>query len=238
MKHARSEAGNVFFLILLGVVLFAAFTVAVTRSTQQGGSANPENDKLMATNIIKYGTTLKNAVDQLRAQNISEADISFANSTVSGYGTVGANPSAEVFNFAGGGIVYEVPDAKWLDGISTAQTGYGEWRFTGTNLIAGFGSYVDASLSPASPKGHLVAILPYVKENICKEINRLLHGSATVQFTESTFDLTKFTGTYNDLDGPQIYNDAEPSYVNYKDEGCVNPESAGKYFYYRLLIAR
>lgn len=242
MKHARSHAGNAFFLILLGVVLFAAFSAAVLRTTSQSGSTNPERDKLDASLIIKYGGVLRSAVNQMRALGISESDISFANATVTGYGTLGTNAPAEVFNSSGGGIAYEIPNSRWLDGVSTAQTGYGEWVFTGADAIRfGVGTPLSGYCSAASCK-ELVAILPYIKKAICLEINKQLGiGGATPTIYQDVqaIQFTKFTGTFG-ANSDSIGDSAD----NMKSQlqGCIegggSGPAAGTYHYYQVLIAR
>lgn len=240
MKHAQSEAGNVFFLILLGVALFAAFTAAVMSSSSKGGSANPDRDKLEATNIIKYGNTLKSAVDQLRSRGgLSESDISFANSTVSGYGTVGANPTAEVFHIEGGGIAYETPDSRWLNSAFSLQTGYGEWRFTGVNPVYLVGTPSTGNCGAASSCKELLAVLMFVKESVCDEINKQLgttDASGNPHVSTSPADVTKFTGTF----GSSAYHIRDTAdELGGVQQACIGISSIpGSYHYYHVLIAR
>lgn len=231
MKHATSDSGNVLFLILIGIALFAAFTMAVTRTSRTDTGNSPQQDKLDATRIMQYGGTLKSAVELLRGANgISEGDISFANGTVSGYGTVGANPTAEVFNASGGAISYEAPETRWLDGVSTAQTGYGEWIFTGTNKVRRLATDCEAASC-----AELLAILPYIKKSVCLQLNKAIVNDATVHPAEDGIDLTKFQ--------PSGYSFVADLYANGGQydglsKFCIFDSSADRYFYVHVLIAR
>lgn len=60
MKRMR---GNILFIILLAVVLFAALSYAVTNSIRGGGKdGGDENAKTAATDIINYATLIENEV--------------------------------------------------------------------------------------------------------------------------------------------------------------------------------
>ena len=242
MKHKDSQAGNAFFIILIGIALLAVFGMVVTRSSSTDTGATNERDKIAATSIIQYGNVVKGAIDQMRSNGISESDISFSNNIVSGYGTVGANPSAEVFNVSGGGITYEAPNASWLDSTYSAQTGYGQWIFNGVNagrLNVGTPAGT-AAFCPTASCVELTLILPYVKKSICTEISKrfnLLSGGNPIQ-DANTISFTKFTGTFS-YNGEFIGDAA--GLMNSTYEGCVEgggTPAAGTYHYFKVLIAR
>ncbi|GBH32909.1 hypothetical protein, partial [Sphingobium xenophagum] len=61
--HTRSQRGNVLFLILLGVALFAALNYAVTSSMRgEGKSGSSESYELAVTQILQWATTLQHTV--------------------------------------------------------------------------------------------------------------------------------------------------------------------------------
>lgn len=243
MKHAASDSGNVLFLILIGIALFAAFTMAVTRTSRTDNGSSAQQDKLAATRIIQYGDTLKGAVDQLRTNGIGESAISFANGTVLSYGTAGTSPSAEIFNTSGGNIVYEAPDTSWLDGIHTALPIYGQWYFTGGSFVRDVGSPVGSDCAAAGCV-ELIAMLPYIRKEICQKINSAYGikapGGAPPVNADASIASPYFTGTYSITD--QFGDDSAVGLMNGRMGGCVEgggtfPPS-GSYVYYRVLIAR
>lgn len=241
MKHVKPQNGNAFFLILLGVALVAAFSMAVTRSSSVETGATSERDRIAATRIIAYGNTLRSATEQMRSNGISESDISFANNIVTGYGTVGANPSAEIFNSSGGAITYEKPDATWLDGTYSLQDGFGEWRFTGDNAVRNIGTPASAACGAMVGCKELLVILPYVKKNVCTLINNNTNykeTAGTIPVDATTFGLTKFTGTFSASD----VDIAPTSSVTWgRMQGCIEgggTPATGSYHYFQVLIAR
>jgi len=74
----HSEHGNVLFLILIAVALFAALSYAVTSSNRTGGgSTERERAGLVASEIINYEIALRTAVTKLQASGCSLENISF-----------------------------------------------------------------------------------------------------------------------------------------------------------------
>lgn len=64
MSRSR-ERGNILFLILLAVVLFAALSYAVTSSMRGGGNdASNEKDQLTASNLIEYAADIQSKLQR------------------------------------------------------------------------------------------------------------------------------------------------------------------------------
>ncbi len=67
-----TQRGNILFLILLAVVLFAALSYAVTSSTRGGGKdASPEKYKTMAAQLVQFGTLVEQSI--IRARTVGGA---------------------------------------------------------------------------------------------------------------------------------------------------------------------
>lgn len=107
----RFERGNVLFLILIAVVLFAGLSYAVTQSSRGGGSTNKETSKINAALVIQYGTILKNAVNRVSLINgCSTEELNFDG--LDGTNLLpGTNPnspadgSCHIFDINGGNVV-------------------------------------------------------------------------------------------------------------------------------------
>jgi len=106
------QRGNVLFLILIAVALFAALSYAVTRSSR-GGSGNVSEDKLnlAASNILNYGASIKTAIMRIKITGgCADEQISFE-TPVHWYNY--ANPNApldkrcHVFHPSGGNLNYQ-----------------------------------------------------------------------------------------------------------------------------------
>lgn len=65
MKH-RGQSGNVLFLILIAVALFAALSYAVSSSSRtKAGNTKSENLQLRSAQILQYAATLRSAVQRM-----------------------------------------------------------------------------------------------------------------------------------------------------------------------------
>lgn len=75
------QQGNVLFLILIAVVLFAALSYAVTQSSRGGGNSDKERDALIASQLVQAVANMRVAVQRMSlTKGISPADIVFCDS--------------------------------------------------------------------------------------------------------------------------------------------------------------
>ena len=104
----RHQQGNVLFLILIAVALFAALSYAVTKSTSGGGNADKELQELETASLLQYLSSIKLAVTRMQLINgCSDTDISFAHNGF--HGSFWAHSPAldtrcQIFHSEGGGI--------------------------------------------------------------------------------------------------------------------------------------
>lgn len=147
------ERGNILFLILLAVILFAALSYAVTQSMRGGGKdSSSENTKAGAGAILQFLSQVDTALMRMRlSQGLASESISFGylspryNSTPT---TLWANSncgsdSCRLFKLDGGGVAplffdkYAVTDPTgWVAGWSApgALDFYMyQWPFAGTS---------------------------------------------------------------------------------------------------------
>ncbi|MCB1783559.1 MAG: hypothetical protein KDI13_06135 [Alphaproteobacteria bacterium] len=230
------EQGNMFFYILLGVILFAALAFTISRSFHSTSTSNMTKREagLAATSILDFGQRFAHAVDRSRRKNCSENDISFSNAIVSGYAhSPVVDDKCKLFDSKGGAISYTAPQPDWLDSTKSAQTLYGEWFLTGLANINGVGT----------ASADLVLILPYVKKEICLEIDHKLNiatsSSYPPQDAGSSYDTTKYTGTFADT--YEIRDSGGSDDLVGKQAGCFEANgtpATGTYHFYYVLIER
>lgn len=106
------QRGNVLFLILIAVALFAALSYAVTKSTSGGGSgADSEKANLIASELLQYASSLSVAINRMKMINGCDiSQISFENSEIAGY-NFSTSDSCKVFHADGGGLTHKGFDA-------------------------------------------------------------------------------------------------------------------------------
>lgn len=108
----ETQKGNILFLILIAVALFAALSYVVTSSSRsnEGGIAK-DKAKLAASRIIQYATHIEQALQRLKLINkCQDTQISFERAPFNGSDTQYINPyapsdhSCHVFHSNGGGV--------------------------------------------------------------------------------------------------------------------------------------
>lgn len=130
----KSESGNVLFLILIAVIMFAALSYAVTKTTRGGGSIEREEKTLKASRLALMGTVLQSAVTRMTITGVAPASVDLHtgdNVTVcaagdscvfstDGGGATAPIPMVELFSGAPVVTYYEVADGWTVAGIGTA----------------------------------------------------------------------------------------------------------------------
>ena len=157
MKH-NTDSGNVLFLILIAVVLFAALSYAVTQSSRGGGSVDRETNKLIAQKFINFGNSVRVGVQRMQLiEGIDVQDINF------GENATGSNA---IFAAEGGGVA-------WIDPPPEAYDGGGPyvWSFSKpSNNWGAWGVGTDTSGSGAEAFIWIMNL----DEDVCKSINELM----------------------------------------------------------------
>lgn len=251
MKRAPiQQQGNILFLILISMALFAMLTFAVTDAENESTDMDSEMAALYATQIIQYANDLKTTVARLRMINeCSDEQISFAYDS-DGDGDVDAsdyfyNASAPdkcmVFGNEGGNMTYDPLDAKvYVNQSSLSVTqGYGIPLFTSELEVSGIGSYCGSTSGNGC--NELVFMAHYITEDICRAINKKLGNEITTFASESIPGLDggvsdHFTGSYSSIANTLI-GDQQMEFVG-KYSGCIYRSYQPGYNYYHVLVAR
>ena len=232
----KDESGNVLFLILIAVALFAALQYAMTRGSQNNMTGDRERNSLAADQIIRYGQGLRRGVELIRNAGYSENLLSFDHPDLTGYNNASALSETEVFSLQGGGVTYETPKSSW----QTTQT---DWYFSGETCVVRVADYDVDCHTDGEPE--LIAFLPNIRLDVCRSIND--HGGVFMLNDAPPVDDgdawtgAAFAGTF--ADGERIGEDGSnvPNALAGREFGCFEGGGApagGTYTFYQVLMAR
>lgn len=229
-----SERGNVLFLILIAVALFAALSYAVTQSTRSGsGDASKETNLVNAASITQYPASIKTAITRMVVSNSVGPDsllfdpppyTALTTATLQSYGVFYPGTSTG----GGGGATYTQAPAN----VMAAGTP-GTWYFNGENGVVNIGTSGTISTSNAD----VIAFLPGVSLAVCQSIHQKLGLSTTIDDLNAVALL--ITTNMNQAD-PNI--DAGGANITSatldgQPQGCFQ-KPTGTYVYYHVLVER
>lgn len=230
--------GNVLFLILIAVALFAALSYAVTQSSRGGGSANREALALDAAQLIQYGDRVDYAVKRmLLTGGYSKTEISFENNGNAVNGNC-VEDGCKVFDPNGGGVHYwEIPE-DWR-GPHGSSPPLWRWSFS-----RDFPVY-DVGTNCADPSCNDVVLLYRgLSRDLCVRINEVLEiDNPNGEPPENTVRTNNdYTGTLSFYDASELIGSANPAddqaVLNGQYVGCFrDPHTADlAYHFYRFVL--
>lgn len=173
------ESGNVLFIILICVALFAALTAAMNQSSRSTSTSmlSDQQARLLATEIIQYGNTLEQAVQRLMLKGCSETQLDFSNDVWTTHGgtviypTPHASalaPDCSVFHPpAGGAAALNTPEAATglMAGITSINTG---------RTAGAIRSFPIPSMGENN-RPELLYLANYIRKDVCIQLNDLLN---------------------------------------------------------------
>lgn len=195
----KGERGNVLFLILIAVALFAALSYAVTQSTRSGGGdAGRETSKISSAEMTQYPAGIRTSLVRMiiGGQNVETLEFNAPEE----FGTDGTDGCTEypdgtlkfprcVFHPTGGGATYARPSNDLVAGPPNS------WFFNAENeihLVGTSNPAADNTVSAAT--ADLIAFLPNVTEGVCQSINEELGIPINPIPTESGILFSSFGG--------------------------------------------
>lgn len=228
-EHRDGERGNVLFLILIAVALFAALSYAVTQSSRSGGGdAGKETNLVNSAQLTQYPSGIRTAIVRMI---IGGADLT----------TLEFNPPSlfddltddtwGVFHPAGGGATYSIAPPDVMDG------GDGQWVFNGENQIADIGTTQDpVDITSVD----IVAFLVGITNSVCQKLNEEL-GLAAAPITLAGVDLATqmddtTPGLCNGGCGGTIGSASGANTLNGQPFGCFSDGTDN--VYYHVLVER
>ncbi len=231
LGNNTAESGNVLFLILIAVALFAALSYAVTSSNRTSGD-NPssETNLVSSAQIIQYPTSVSSNIVRMIIAGIALEELRFNRPSEF---TDLDSTDIGVFHPSGGGAIYtDIPSDLMDGGIG------GDWVFNGELEVP------DIALA-GTDGNDIIAFLPGIKRSICRKINEE-HGLGSVIPVVSTNLSTEYsTRMYDDgssdyslptgTDVPDI-DDGAGSFDG-RPFGCFE-NTDGTYVYYHVVVER
>lgn len=228
-QDRASERGNVLFLILIAVALFAALSYAVTQSTRSGGGdASRETTLVNSSTITQYPASIKTAIVRMLISNgITVDQLIF--DPPSAFGSLSATQLTQnVFSTTGGGATYAMAPNSVMENASA-----GTWTYNAQNQIRNIGS-------DGNGGNDVIAFLSGVSQSICERIHSQL-GMGDVPAESSTILFTPeklaADSSIPSAAGPEIgATTGAESVLNGQPQGCFT--QGGQYHYYHVVVER
>ncbi len=227
--ETNNEEGNVLFLILIAVALFAALSYAVTQSSSAGTSGSDnETGTINASQLNLFPTTIRSQILRMRTNNVQIIELEF-------------NPPSEFTNLSTTevGVFHPQLGTPYSTAAPPlmANEQQGQWYFNMHFEIENVGTSINNSLEG----NDLVAFLPGIKENVCRSINRL-SGITTmptvnngVYFTQST---EYMDNNYSFPTNETFIGAPDLAGLSGQPIGCFLEAASNMYIYYAALIER
>ncbi len=233
-EHREAESGNVLFLILIAVALFAALSYAVTQSTRSGaGSTDGEKNLLNSAALTQYPASLRTAVVRMILGGLDVDALAFDNP--GNFPSV-TNTDAAVFHPSGGGAVYQEGPPDMMVGGTV-----GPWYFNGNFQIPQIGQ-------EGAGGNDLIAFLPSVTQGICEKVNEELGVTVTdatptysgipeVNITEANISNSEVEGDTFPTTLQESLNNADGDLAG-QPAGCFYEPGLAKFVFYSVLLER
>lgn len=170
----QGESGNVLFLILIAVALFAALSYAVTQSSRSGGGdASSERSLVNSAQITQYPASVRTSIVRMMVSNGTGVEAMNFDPPADFATACTAAPAPCVFHPEGGGATASAaPSEVMASGLQ------GEWIFSSSFQIENIGT------TTANNNGNdLIAFLVGISPSVCKRINASL-GIGTTDDTD------------------------------------------------------
>jgi hypothetical protein len=234
MHTNNKQAGNVLFLILIAVVLFAALSYAVTQSTRGGGNSDSEKIKIDAAQMIQQAAQMKAAFQRYNIFNDVD-QIQFNDNAYNASGTIylpdGSTGTGSLIGIFSqeldGGSSYPAP-------ISLRTTDSSGWFIIyNTRLLQN-----NADMGTSA--GDEILYHNEISEQACEEINFGLTGSRNIPDVADTGANT--SDAHLSYGGAVFLNGADQiksrhDIASFNLPICTNLSGLGRYVFIDLLLS-
>ena len=236
-KFKKNESGNVLFLILIAVALFAALSYAVTQSTRSGGgSADRERSILSSASLTQGPTALRTSLIRMVLGGTDVSNMRF--NAPANFGSV--DEATLVFHPNGGGAVFQRAPADVM-----ADGDQGTWFYNPNFTIPEIG------IDTAGVGNDVIAFLPGITQGVCSQINDEFAIDATgctplngnIPLLDSGSDETEIAVNYEDGDTfpstAEVLQGDSCTALTGQPSGCFYHTAATPvYVFYSVLLER
>lgn len=237
-RNRQNEKGNVLFLILIAVALFAALSYVVTQSTRSGsGSTEREKNILSGASMTQYPTALRTALIRMVLGGSSIENVKF---DLPGSSAFSTSTNRQVFHPTGGGALYQTGPAD----LSASGTTELAWYFNANFDVP------DIGLNGVGGND-VIAFLPGVSIGVCRQVNKELGISASGctgasenlplsaagVLSADIEDQMDDTYTFPTTDRADLQANGCTAFTR-QASGCFLHSSSNKYVFYSVLLER
>lgn len=239
----RQSRGNVLFIILIAIVLFAALAAAITKTSTGSGSMDREKGTISASEIMGYGSSLEKAVAKTLGNDISEGGLSFENTA---WQFNNGNPietaalfpnctqaNCKLFNPSGGGLDAQTFPPQAMSTIVPGDAKSGHSAVYSLKVTGVGSSDYD-----------LVLMVAGIDKSTCMRINTALgiENLSNAPPSDSWAGAVLYNGSFTGAgDASSEIGDTATQIVG-KSAGCINragsANGAQDNYFYQVLLPR
>lgn len=235
-KARNNERGSVMLYIFIAIAALAALTFAVTRGSRESVSTvDREKSDLNATQILDYTGMIRRSIQTMKVDGIADLEICFDSDQWSHNSyehSACSTVKNQVFSINGGGATFQKPNPALLDTKFTTQPGWGDWHFTGANIVTGVGS----DEATDSEGNDLLLVLPFIRQDACLALNKRLQISSSTTIPTGNLNTTAYFA--NGFPSGETLNAAA---LKGKRSGCfkaITTPASDAYVFYAVLVSR
>lgn len=244
IQRRQAESGNVLFLILIAVALFAALSYAVTQSTRSGaGDTASETNLISSAQLTQYPAGIRTSVVRMLIGGIAVDDLLF--NSPSDFAAIINTTALEqraVFHPQGGNATYQNAPLDVMSIPTPAPAAPyvpGQWYYNANLQIQNIG------MTGSGAGNDVTAFLPYINSGICRRMNEEVGMAAAIP-VEDDVTLAMVTETILNTSSPStdfetaagnILNGAGTELVG-QPFGCFRANDQAVNVYYHVLVER
>lgn len=222
----KTEQGSVFFIIFIGIALFAALSFVVSNMMREGSPdmVTRQKAQLTADEIVDYARAVREAAQSVQISNAcSDTEVSFTSAAGDAYEHASERQDCQIFHALGAGMTPQIQGP-----------GNRSWIFQGGPQIFNIGSNGTAAAS-----GELLILIEVPTDEVCDAINKKLGLAPDIDGDTLPATLaagTKFNGSYN-VAG--VIGDTIAPQLKGSHAGCLDHDTSSvPSLFYQVLLAR